>query len=108
MIRRPPRSTLFPYTTLFRSQSHLVGPKPMAREPGPVGGGLALFDPLLGRSALVVEADDGAIRAGQGGDDEAHPREEFPKVMLDLGDHPARSVPRGGLILEAAVADERR
>src|SRR5258708_16364759 len=24
MIRRPPRSTLFPYTTLFRSQSHRV------------------------------------------------------------------------------------
>src|SRR2546422_4053532 len=24
MIRRPPRSTLFPYTTLFRSESHLV------------------------------------------------------------------------------------
>src|ERR1039458_1586546 len=23
MIRRPPRSTLFPYTTLFRSQAHL-------------------------------------------------------------------------------------
>jgi len=29
MIRRPPRSTLFPYTTLFRSVTHaldLVGP----------------------------------------------------------------------------------
>src|SRR2546430_8597134 len=25
MIRRPPRSTLFPYTTLFRSHSHLPG-----------------------------------------------------------------------------------
>src|SRR3712207_7631279 len=24
MIRRPPRSTLFPYTTLFRSAGHLV------------------------------------------------------------------------------------
>src|SRR5260370_4737455 len=24
MIRRPPRSTLFPYTTLFRSGSHLA------------------------------------------------------------------------------------
>src|SRR2546425_7578534 len=24
MIRRPPRSTLFPYTTLFRSLSHLT------------------------------------------------------------------------------------
>src|SRR3712207_9279220 len=25
MIRRPPRSTLFPYTTLFRSHHHLLG-----------------------------------------------------------------------------------
>src|ERR1035441_11109087 len=25
MIRRPPRSTLFPYTTLFRSEKSLVG-----------------------------------------------------------------------------------
>src|SRR5687768_18340406 len=24
MLRRPPRSTLFPYTTLFRSRSHVV------------------------------------------------------------------------------------
>src|SRR2546422_4512190 len=31
MIRRPPRSTLFPYTTLFRSQQ--VGPGP----PSPAG-----------------------------------------------------------------------
>src|SRR2546422_4141530 len=26
MIRRPPRSTLFPYTTLFRSNSHIIAP----------------------------------------------------------------------------------
>src|SRR2546422_493542 len=26
MIRRPPRSTLFPYTTLFRSQRERAGP----------------------------------------------------------------------------------
>src|SRR3712207_8153920 len=25
MIRRPPRSTLFPYTTLFRSEEHAAG-----------------------------------------------------------------------------------
>src|SRR5947209_12502535 len=31
MIRRPPRSTLFPYTTLFRSISHLVGLYAFAR-----------------------------------------------------------------------------
>src|SRR5688572_32875784 len=27
MIRRPPRSTLFPYTTLFRSRQELQGPR---------------------------------------------------------------------------------
>src|SRR5574342_80363 len=29
MIRRPPRSTLFPYTTLFRSSSHLILSHPL-------------------------------------------------------------------------------
>src|SRR3712207_7383641 len=28
MIRRPPRSTLFPYTTLFRSSRNPTSPKP--------------------------------------------------------------------------------
>src|SRR3712207_7841778 len=28
MIRRPPRSTLFPYTTLFRSEGHLLLERP--------------------------------------------------------------------------------
>src|SRR2546426_1788833 len=31
MIRRPPRSTLFPYTTLFRSQPGHVPDRPRAR-----------------------------------------------------------------------------
>src|SRR5256886_3343407 len=33
MIRRPPRSTLFPYTTLFRSPHVPVLPNPRAGEP---------------------------------------------------------------------------
>src|SRR3712207_6879826 len=32
MIRRPPRSTLFPYTTLFRSESLFATAKPSAAE----------------------------------------------------------------------------
>src|SRR3712207_7253931 len=32
MIRRPPRSTLFPYTTLFRSVSVNVGAAPTPRD----------------------------------------------------------------------------
>src|SRR3712207_8150974 len=43
MIRRPPRSTLFPYTTLFRSRAEV-------RQPAPLG----LLVPLL-RVAVAVE-----------------------------------------------------
>src|SRR5258708_9947976 len=33
MIRRPPRSTLFPYTTLFRSQTSAQAPAPALTTP---------------------------------------------------------------------------
>src|SRR2546422_6277055 len=33
MIRRPPRSTLFPYTTLFRSPRSWRGPSPSCTQP---------------------------------------------------------------------------
>src|SRR5256885_4061423 len=32
MIRRPPRSTLFPYTTLFRSKTNLEAAREVARQ----------------------------------------------------------------------------
>src|SRR5437773_3786716 len=45
MIRRPPRSTLFPYTTLFRSR-HLVGVLAVALAHGAGrGDGRPLHDP---------------------------------------------------------------
>src|SRR2546430_13378465 len=48
MIRRPPRSTLFPYTTLFRSGRQI----PLAREPQ-----------ILGHEvAGVVEAAGASVR----------------------------------------------
>src|SRR2546422_7580821 len=41
MIRRPPRSTLFPYTTLFRSQFHgrRIARVHLDRAPAPAGDG---------------------------------------------------------------------
>src|SRR2546430_10626158 len=36
MIRRPPRSTLFPYTTLFRSPERERGSLPKVKAPGTV------------------------------------------------------------------------
>src|SRR2546430_5314105 len=48
MIRRPPRSTLFPYTTLFRSE-HLVGRMLIERRvPG------TLVDEFLARNANML------------------------------------------------------
>src|SRR3712207_7065705 len=46
MIRRPPRSTLFPYTTLFRSGRPARPAEPVARRAGPragAGGGPVLL-----------------------------------------------------------------
>src|SRR3712207_6939563 len=37
MIRRPPRSTLFPYTTLFRSTGHRRGLRQPGQRPRHVG-----------------------------------------------------------------------
>src|SRR5574337_1039679 len=37
MIRRPPRSTLFPYTTLFRSRSHRESSAPSRPRSGTAG-----------------------------------------------------------------------
>src|SRR2546422_4127643 len=52
MIRRPPRSTLFPYTTLFRSVEHLVA-VPAAHRGQSFGERHALpavgADPVLGQ-----------------------------------------------------------
>src|SRR5438034_2294906 len=54
MLRRPPRSTLFPYTTLFRSGAFVL-------EPDEVGAAHALQEGVLG---------------------EAFDRDPFPRVLL--------------------------
>jgi len=73
-----------------------------------MGRGVTFLDPLLRRPTLVVEANDSPVPSSQAGDDEPHPREEFPEVMLDFGDHASRPVPRRRLILETPIADQRR
>src|SRR3712207_7056583 len=55
MIRRPPRSTLFPYTTLFRS---VVGDDGVGRVEDPLGGAVVLLqddDARAGEVPLEVE-----------------------------------------------------
>src|SRR5690606_18773706 len=67
MMRRPPRSTLFPYTTLFRSVDHEGGDAARAllrvgdREQDDVAGDRAGGDP-----ALLAVDDVGAIGLAHG------------------------------------------
>src|SRR3712207_7530048 len=61
MIRRPPRSTLFPYTTLFRSDVE----KRLAHPAGAVGGeehALERADRVVGRHGLLREHVGGRDR----------------------------------------------
>src|SRR2546421_8786052 len=46
MIRRPPRSTLFPYTTLFRSRNSVIAPLVSAQKP-PNGVSLVIRWPIV-------------------------------------------------------------
>src|SRR5688572_31880914 len=66
MIRRPPRSTLFPYTTLFRSETAAVGAPPprcatriAANEATPTVAAVARAISLLrARICLVLRSEE--------------------------------------------------
>src|SRR3712207_8597962 len=53
MIRRPPRSTLFPYTTLFRSGR--LDPRPLVHGLGVESGEEALGDEVVDPKLVLVQ-----------------------------------------------------
>src|SRR2546422_9611569 len=59
MIRRPPRSTLFPYTTLFRSFHRRTAPRGAVRPQAHGHAGAALPQVQGVGVALAAVADDG-------------------------------------------------
>src|SRR5258708_37307896 len=80
MIRRPPRSTLFPYTTLFRSLGRAVALERDGRlNPGELG------EPL--RELERVPAFHDHVRIGVGPTEElvAHVTPDYPGAHAQLG-----------------------
>src|SRR3712207_8851558 len=60
MIRRPPRSTLFPYTTLFRSRSRVrIPPSPLTRAPLPSSAGAQPTAPVAQLDRASVYGTEG-------------------------------------------------
>src|SRR3712207_7642397 len=65
MIRRPPRSTLFPYTTLFRSgNGNILGLARAVRDHGGPAGALGHLDGAKGfcQRADLVQLDQNRVR----------------------------------------------
>src|SRR2546426_6249406 len=78
MIRRPPRSTLFPYTTLFRSRHFLF----LLRSELDVG----MIDPdhgAVGRDHLDVKSVDDAELFGLGGGGADQPPRDRKSTRLN-------------------------
>src|SRR2546430_17702685 len=108
MIRRPPRSTLFPYTTLFRSargvgqgaRSVLWVARPAARVVGRAGEDGARGDGGVARAREVRDAEEGgADRAGlhdRVGGADAHAQGEAARGGEELQGADRAGVRRGG------------
>src|SRR3712207_8828466 len=65
MIRRPPRSTLFPYTTLFRSQSARDSPyHPSATRNGRQGGSMSRASSAGSRGTIESYSTQSAPNSG--------------------------------------------
>src|SRR3989442_6079275 len=60
MIRRPPRSTLFPYTTLFRSQGALIRPQAPGRSVRTDGDAVVVAD----EAGVPIAGDNNGIAIG--------------------------------------------
>src|SRR5438105_14800908 len=74
MIRRPPRSTLFPYTTLFRSMSKLFGGGQKAASGGIQGDVLATDNNTVGMG-------DAGIKSAIQGSNVPNPDEAVPSFV---------------------------
>src|SRR3712207_8713092 len=80
MIRRPPRSTLFPYTTLFQSGRDLrVAPQPrrqpFGEAPDERAQAVLALAPFQASSRLAAEGEVGRARHGSGRRSEEHTSE---------------------------------
>src|SRR3712207_8775764 len=64
MIRRPPRSTLFPYTTLFRSEQEMAARVPVG-EPAGGGGSDDVEDPHHRQQLRRAHLADAMVVAGR-------------------------------------------
>src|SRR3712207_8058788 len=64
MIRRPPRSTLFPYTTLFRSR---ISAGVVVGDGSDIGGGASIMGTLSGGGTTVISVGERCLLGANAG-----------------------------------------
>src|SRR3989449_11755553 len=101
MIRRPPRSTLFPYTTLFRSPSN---PWPESRLPGETTVADCLHDYSVIRDDLAKRSQSLERRPGS----VVIPSVESPEPPAQARARPLENEERDGVLLLAACRSPDR
>src|SRR3990167_11399298 len=106
MIRRPPRSTLFPYTTLFRSIVEGVPPPP----PGPCTGQTVTLRPSGAGSSTEFATQSPSTgshwdKVDETTSDENSTYIESPTgtIQIDLFTHPASGITAGSTIQFAEI-----
>src|SRR2546425_12942534 len=96
MIRRPPRSTLFPYTTLFRSRRRIIRRSAKAAH-GVAGLHAESVDSAEARddrlSEPVSDVGGRGVRGLEGQDGDAR---GWRRALRQNGDAPRAAKPRGG------------
>src|SRR5437764_11081227 len=103
MLRRPPRSTLFPYTTLFRSRvprrlhvaavhepdamlARQAGRAPRPEQDGRQRLGAAHADGETVHDGRETAVHFGCVGIGRGGDDQLAPWEPLRQLAVQAGD----------------------
>src|SRR2546430_10683772 len=104
MIRRPPRSTLFPYTTLFRSKLHHDVARPNAGD----FGGATLHDVGNQDALPLPDAEARGELVGDVLDDDAEPAPHPAATRDELLHHVARPVGGDREAQPLAPGDYRR
>src|SRR2546422_6494731 len=101
MIRRPPRSTLFPYTTLFRSRSRVPLPAAGLRRTG------RLLRVSEGRADVRRAAQRSALRSAAEARRSRVTAPPFDRLRAALADRYAleRELGRGGLATVVLARD---
>src|ERR1039458_2560863 len=108
MIRRPPRSTLFPYTTLFRSTDGAGDGSVYAGQSGQIeifdGAGKLVNtwrdETLLGRVTAIGFVQDGVV-AGDGADRAIRHFDRHGKFVNNIG----KDNPVNGFLIPNGVVD---